>query len=147
MTSCWGQGGADRLNGGPGADQLHGGTGNDRLTGGNDADRFYFHTAPNAKTNHDIVTDFTSGSDTLVFSQNDFIAIGALGKLTASAFWSGAGVTSAHDASDRVIYDSTTGALYYDADGSGGVAAAVLVAHLGVSVHPALAAGDLLIVV
>ena len=54
-------------------------------------------------------------------------AAGALGTLTANAFFSG---SAAHDADDRIIYDSSTGNLYYDPDGNG-VAAQVLFAHLG----------------
>ncbi|MEY5098276.1 MAG: hypothetical protein RJA36_995 [Pseudomonadota bacterium] len=43
---------------------------------------------------------------------------------------------AAHDASDRLIYNTSTGALYYDADGQGG-AAAVQVALIGTGkTHP-----------
>jgi serralysin len=41
-------------------------------------------------------------------------------------FWKGA---KAHDADDRVIYDPASGALFYDADGTG-KAAAVKIAVL-----------------
>ena len=43
--------------------------------------------------------------------------------LGADAFWGGAGISASHDATDRVIYNQTTGALYYDADGTGSTAA------------------------
>jgi hypothetical protein len=56
-----------------------------------------------------------------------FSAAGALGTLSANAFFAGA---AAHDADDRIIYDSATGNLYYDADGNG-AAAQVLFADLG----------------
>ena len=49
--------------------------------------------------------------------------------LAAGEFLSGAGQTAAVDANDHVIYNTTTGDLYYDADGVGG-AAATLFAHL-----------------
>ena len=38
------------------------------------------------------------------------------GKLKKAMFWTG---KAAHDASDRIIYDKASGALYYDADGTG----------------------------
>ena len=60
-------------------------------------------------------------------------------------FYAAAGATKAHDASDRVIYDTASGKLYYDADGQGG-AAAVQIAMLGSSTHPALVFGDLQII-
>jgi Ca2+-binding RTX toxin-like protein len=140
--------GNDTLVGGGGADQLRGGLGNDVLTGGTGADWFIFSTAPNATTNVDTLTDFTSGTDKLGLSKATFAGLSgaALGKLGTDAFWSGAGVTSAHDATDRFVYDTTSGKLYYDADGIGG-AAAVQIALLGASSHPLLTFSDIQLLV
>ncbi|MEQ1718633.1 MAG: calcium-binding protein, partial [Hyphomicrobium sp.] len=54
-----------------------------------------------------------------------FAALATGATIGTAAFHSGAGAGAAHDASDRIIYNSQTGALFYDADGntSGGVAA------------------------
>jgi serralysin len=103
--------------------------GNDTVTGGGGNDFFDFTTAPSAG-NADTITDFAS-IDQLRFEDGAFTAIGATGTWAAgdARFWAGAGVTGGHDASDRVVYDTSTGALYYDADGSG-AGAAVLVATL-----------------
>ena len=50
-----------------------------------------------------------------------FLAIGmAAGALNPAAFHSG---TAAADASDRIIYDSATGKIFYDSDGTGAAAA------------------------
>ena len=119
--------------GGDGFDQLRGGAGNDTLTGGTGIDWFIFDTTPNRTTNKDTITDFTSGTDKLQFSKTIFTGLSgaALGDLSSNAFWSGAGVTTAHDADDRFIYETTTGSLYYDADGNASGSAAVLVAMLG----------------
>jgi Ca2+-binding RTX toxin-like protein len=76
--------------------------------------------------NVDTITDFTPVDDTIVLDRSFFAGAGPAGYLTAARFFVGAG---AHDATDRVIYDRSTGNLYYDADGTG-AAAKKLVAHL-----------------
>ena len=142
-----GNNGANVLTGGSGNDKLTGGGGNDTLTGGNGADWFIFDKAPNATSNKDTITDFTSGTDKLQFSKAIFtgLSAAALGDLSSNAFWSGAGVTTAHDADDRFIYNTTDGYLYYDADGNASGSAAVLVATLGATTT--LAFTDLQIIV
>jgi Ca2+-binding RTX toxin-like protein len=114
----FGAGGNDTLLGGAGNDQLDGSVGNDRLTGGAGADKFVFATALNA-TGVDQILDFNAAEDVIWLDDAVFTAIGT-GVLAASAFTTG---SAAADAVDRIIYDPTTGALYYDADGSGGGAA------------------------
>ena len=135
---------AEALNGGGGNDTIDGRGGNDTLTGGLGADTFVFDTAPSAG-NVDQVTDFVSASDRLNFDNATFTALGADGSFVAGdgRFAAGAGFTSGRDASDRLVYDTTTGNLYYDADGSG-TGAAQLVATL--QGHPALAATDIAVI-
>ena len=69
-----------------------------------------------------------------------------VGDLTTDQFWSGDGVVVAHDASDRIIYNTTSGALYYDADGNGTAASAVQVVLIGISSHGAVAYTDIQII-
>lgn len=138
--------GNDILNGGEGNDVLIGGAGNDELTGGDGADTFWFNTAPNAASNKDVIVDFISGIDKLQFSKSILSAVGITGQLTSTdvRFWaSDTGV--AHDLDDRLIYNTTTGALIYDNNGNkaGG---AVVLETLGVTTHPELVASDIWIV-
>lgn len=118
--------GADKLLGGLGNDWLDGGTGKDTLTGDSGLDVFIFNLAPVA-ADADRIADFTSGEDTIRLAGSKFAAIGA--KLEKAEFYAKGGATSAHDSSDRVVYDTNTGRLYFDKDGKGG-AAAVLIATL-----------------
>ncbi len=53
-------------------------------------------------------------------------------------------VSSLHEANDFVVY-TTTGALFYDADGSG-TGAAVQIALLGTTTHPALTNADFVVI-
>jgi len=48
--------------------------------------------------------------------------------------------------STRLIYDSTTGVLSYDADGSGSQSQAIEIARIGETNHPQLSATDFQIV-
>ncbi|MBL8338017.1 MAG: hypothetical protein JNM97_14705, partial [Rhodoferax sp.] len=125
-----GQNGADQLYAAGGNDTLVGGLGNDTLNGGAGLDVFLFNTVPGA-TNVDIVQDFVVVDDTIWLENAVFTALVATGPLAAGRLRAGAGVTTAADGDDLILYNSSTGALYYDADGSGGAAAPVQFALLG----------------
>ncbi|KQV39160.1 MULTISPECIES: calcium-binding protein [unclassified Rhizobium] len=136
-----GNGGANRISGGDGGDALNGGLGNDTLTGGAGADKFHFNTTLGA-TNVDHITDFVVADDTIYLGNSVFAAISAAGTLAAAAFYASTSGT-AHDASDRIIYETDTGKLFYDKDGTGS-AAAVLFATL--DTKPAITNADFIIV-
>lgn len=122
-----GNGLANRIVGRDGANVIDGMLGADRLTGGAGADTFVFSTAL-APENVDVITDFSHAADTIQLSRTVFAGLGA--RFGADQFWSGAGVTAAHDGSDRIIYDTTSGALLFDRDGTGTTYAAVRFATL-----------------
>nr|WP_281409329.1 calcium-binding protein [Microvirga terricola] len=129
-----GQGGNDALLGNAGRDALYGGIGNDKLYGGLDSDVlkgdagkdiFVFDTKLHASKNVDKILDFSVKDDTIWLDNAVFKKLGSGSptkpkKLAADMFHIG---TSAHDASDRIIYNKKTGVLYYDPDGIGGAAA------------------------
>lgn len=120
--------GIDRLTGGAGIDNLQGRAGNDTLSGGlgadvliggSEADIFVFDSALGGG-NIDAVNDFAVGTDTIRLDRAIFDDLAAGSTLATGAFHTG---TQAQDAQDRIIYNSATGALFYDADGNGGGAA------------------------
>ena len=81
----------------------------------------------------DKITDFSVRDDTVALDNAIFKAVGADGLLAASAFHIGA---AAHDANDRIIYNSDTGALIYDSNGSaagGAIQFATLTPHLALT--------------
>jgi parallel beta-helix repeat protein len=131
---------ANTLSGLSGNDVLVGGLGSDTLNGGTGQDIFRFDTKPNAATNMDTIIGFVAVDDTIQLENAIFTALTTTGALTAGAFNTG---TAATQADDRIIYNTTTGALLYDADGLGG-AAAVQFALL--SAHPALSAADFFVI-
>jgi serralysin len=105
----------DTLTGDGNANTIFGGGGNDVLAGGGGADLFVFTTAPDTVTNVDAITDFQVGIDTIQLDHNVFAGL-TVGDLAAAPFTVG---SAAADAADRIVYDPTTGALFFDADGSG----------------------------
>lgn len=117
----------DSLWGDAGTDILNGGLGNDALTGGAGDDVFVFDTILGA-ANVDSLIDFNSPTDTIRLDSVVFVGLAA-GTLAAGAFRSGA-TGAAEDATDRILYQSSTGRLYFDSDGDGEVAA-ILFAVVG----------------
>ena len=118
--------------GNSGNNVMNGGLGLDTLLGGGGLDTFVFNTALGA-TNVDTINSFVVADDTIQLENAIFAGLAA-GALAATAFKNTAG--GAVDADDRIIYNSATGALTYDADGSGAGAAvkfATLGAGLGVT--------------
>jgi serralysin len=97
---------------------LNGRTGADTLTGGGGPDRFVFTATTDGV---DTITDFVvAENDAIQLAKASFTELGAIGTLDPDAFFIG---PAADDAEDRIIYDSSTGALYYDSDGTGGAEA------------------------
>jgi serralysin len=109
-----GEAGKDHLNGGLGDDTLVGGAGKDWLTGSAGADKFTFNSR---KEIGDIIIDFRAADgDQLVISAQGFSKKLKIGKLSADQFVLG---SEAQGVSDRFIYDSATGHLFFDKDGTG----------------------------
>jgi Ca2+-binding RTX toxin-like protein len=117
---------ANVLVGGSGNDVLNGRYGNDILTGGAGNDSFVFDTQPES-LNRDIITDFSAANDLIRLENAVFLALTTTGVLDAASFRIG---NAANNANQRVIYNSSTGSLLYDADGSG-AAQAIEVALIG----------------
>lgn len=134
-----GGGGNDTLNGGAGVDTLAGGAGRDTLAGGVGVDRFVFNTGLSASTNVDRITDMTT-ADLIQLKRSVFAAIGPT--LTSGEFVkNGSGLAAQAD--DRIIYETDTGELYYDRNGSA-AGGAVLFAVL--TSRPNIGAGDFQII-
>jgi Ca2+-binding RTX toxin-like protein len=113
-----GAAGNDAINGGAGNDDLNGGTGVDALTGGTGADTFRFDA--NGPANSDQITDFNiAEGDRIALAASVFTDIGNAGAgLTAAQFLAGPGVVSATSRAQRILFNTTTGALFWDVDGS-----------------------------
>lgn len=148
----FGEGGNDTLDGRGGNDFLFGGHGHDVLTGGNGNDIFVFQGwedntyIPLTSADSDVITDFSHAQhDLIALSHLDFSHFAETPGLPVSATEFFATTTdTAHAATDRLIYNTKTGALWYDADGNG-AGAAILIATLGTTTHPTLTAADIYI--
>lgn len=108
VQSIIGNAGNNIINGKGGSDALWG-------LGGNDT--FVFDTALGS-TNVDRIYDFNPATDSIRLDDAFFRGL-TLGALSSGAFATGSAATQADD---RIIYDPTTGKLYFDPDGAGGAA-------------------------
>jgi hypothetical protein len=150
-----GGGSNDTLNGSIGDDTLSGGLGIDRLNGGAGDDAFRFDVAP-TPGNRDTIVNFDLKSMTDSNVKGDrFELLGARFNgitsdlldtlpngqkmLKASAFVIGttAANTVATDANHRILYNKTSGEVWYDSDGTG-TAGARLIATLTMTNKPVL---------
>jgi Ca2+-binding RTX toxin-like protein len=95
----------------------------DQITLGAGADTLVFNSA----TSSDVVTGYSVTNDSISLSKTAYSALGVPGALSSGEFLSGAGITAAAAPGERVIYNTTTGDLYYDADGNVAGSAAVLI--------------------
>lgn len=129
---------ANKLHGGAGADTLAGGLGSDYLTGGEGNDVFVMNTRGSG-TNIDRIVDFEHLGDVIALDSSIFDTLGAPGALDAAAFHSG---VAAADGDDRLVYNAQSGALYFDADGSGAGSAVLFAILTGL---PTLSAADFLV--
>jgi hypothetical protein len=132
---------ANTVVGNAGDNFINGAAGADTLTGGAGKDTFMFNTALGSP-NVDTITDFNVADDTIRLENGIFTAIAGTGTLTAAQFVKNA-TGLAEDANDRIIYETDTGKLFYDANGSasgGRLHFATLEKNLG------LTAGDFFIV-
>jgi Ca2+-binding RTX toxin-like protein len=152
--ALYGSDASNSLDGGPGRDALHGrggddvlngGRGTDTLAGGAGHDDFVFDRAPSA-AGADTIVDFTHADRIVLDTSTSLFAAlrdgdATVHALEASRFHAGDVATAS---SQRIVYDASTGALYYDPDGSG-VKQQVMIAMVNAADHPTLTADDIFI--
>lgn len=117
----------DKLAGFAGDDLLNGGQGKDFLTGGTGADTFQFTDF--GSRHFDTVTDFVRGTDKIQLDSTIFTQLPDA--LTADILVVGT-KAKAIDSADRLLFDTGSGTLSYDADGSGKGKAQVIAKLTGV---------------
>jgi Ca2+-binding RTX toxin-like protein len=110
----YGESGIDRLSGGSGNDFLIGGSDRDTIDSGSGRDTILFDAALSS-LNVDTVVVFSVADDTIRLENAIFKTL-PTGMLAANRFFAGA---AASDADDRIVYDPSSGELYYDSNGNG----------------------------
>ena len=105
-----------RVIGNAGVNRLDGKAGSDVIAGGAGADVFVFTTGPGA-SNIDLITDYSVADDRIEIDNAVFagLAAGALGVAAFASNITGLATT----ATQRIIYETDTGFLWFDADGNG----------------------------
>ncbi|ACT50110.1 beta strand repeat-containing protein [Methylovorus glucosotrophus] len=110
------------LTGNAANNNIAGGAGNDKLTGGYGADYFVFDTlisdSTEAEANADTITDFVSGLDKIKLDSDIFSTLPD--SYTESGYFESMDTLGTPSTADiRLIFDTSTHKLYYDADGNG----------------------------
>lgn len=110
----------NRLSGLAGDDLIDGGYGKDQLIGGTGGDAFLFSTVLDAG-NVDTIIDFDIKNDGIVLVASIFKGVvpGADQILLSAALFKANSSGTATDSDDRIIYNTLTGALFYDSNGNG----------------------------
>lgn len=143
--------GADILSGGSGNDFLAGGVGNDTLNGGSGMDTFKLGYVGSLGTDIDVIQSYVSTDDTIQLNNAAFTKLKLEGQQQANGkifyfaeHFNTTGDGIPEDGNDYITYNNNTGALYYDADGSGSASPKIQIALLGINL--ALTADDFQIV-
>ncbi|MCC5609874.1 calcium-binding protein [Nostoc sp. CHAB 5834] len=110
--TAFGASGKNTLTGGNGNDTLTGGKGNDSLIGGAGTDTISFNSF---NEGIDTIFDFNATNELIQISAAGFGGGLSSGKLETSQFTLG---ISAITSEERFIYNSATGGLFFDLDGS-----------------------------
>jgi Ca2+-binding RTX toxin-like protein len=129
--SIYGNSKVNHISGNSAANKLNGKGGNDVIFGGIGSDAFIFNTALNAKKNVDTISDFELGVDKIALDHHVFRAFKAAGAEIGNGF------------GDHFVYDTVSGVLSYDPDGSGHKAPIAFVTLTGA---PGLTVADLEII-
>ncbi|MGH6771505.1 MAG: M10 family metallopeptidase C-terminal domain-containing protein [Xanthobacteraceae bacterium] len=124
VDKLYGSTGNDKLYGETGIDRLYGGSGDDFLVGGRDRDTLagesgrdtFLFDAALSSINIDTIVGYSVASDTIRLENAIFKTLIPTGTLAANLFFAGA---AANDADDRIVYNPSTGALFYDFNGNG----------------------------
>ncbi len=124
--------------GNAGNNVLNGGLAADSLVGFGGADTFAFTTSLGGG-NVDFILDFVSGTDTIALDNAVFTGLG-FGTLSSDAFVVD---SAALDGNDHILYNSSTGEIFFDADGNGD---GVAVHFATVNAGTLLVAGDFTVI-
>lgn len=115
--------GNDTINGGQGRDRINGGAGDDELIGGASIDRFIFNTNQEFDSQDigvDQINDFNSGQDIILLDLTTFTALDTAAGIGLSEddFAIVSSENEALTAEAEIIYNSASGALYYNTNGT-----------------------------
>lgn len=114
--------GNDKLYGLSGNDFFDSGTGYDTMTGGAGSDTFLFNVAA---ANRKSIPDYAPAYDKIQLENAIFKAVGASAVSLGWTKFAATTTGTARDADDYILYNTKTGTLAYDPDGSGPTGATI----------------------